>query len=118
MIDVHELYNPNACDSRWMQSKKARTWTEYFDYKKQLESDGIQVILVDMIWYPVEHAVPISNELFFSNTYPKGTYFAFYCHSGWSSGYVQMQLTPLLPQYNFINIAGGIGMYALQQHNR
>jgi hypothetical protein len=57
--------------------------------------------------------VPISNELF-DGRYPEGTYFALYCHSGGSSGYVQMQLKPQLPQHHFINIAGGIGMYGLR----
>lgn len=114
-MDITTLFNPKACDPRGMKSQDKWTWTEYFENKKKLESDGIQVVLVDMINHPVENAVPISNELFFGNQYPKGTYFALYCHSGGSSGYVQMQLRPALPQYHFINIAGGIGMYELER---
>ena len=117
-MDVKELFNPNACDPRGMASKSKRTRTEYFSYKKTLESDGIQVVLVDMINHPVEDAVAISNELFFGNQYPEGTYFVLYCHSGWSSGYVQMQLTPALPQYKFINMSWGIGMYEFEKNHK
>ena len=53
-MDVKELFNPLACDLRGMASKSKWTWVEYFDYKKALESDGIQVVLVDMIQQPVE----------------------------------------------------------------
>jgi len=117
-MDIKELFNPNACDPRGMASKNKWTRTEYFQYKKTLESEWIQVVLVDMIWHPVEWAVEISNELFFWNHYPDGTYFVLYCHSGWSSGYVQMQLTPMLLQYKFINMAWGIGMYELEKNNK
>lgn len=82
IMDISKLFNPNACDPRGMASKSKRTRTEYFSYKKALESDGIQVVLVDMINHPVEDAVAISNELFFGNQYPEGTYFVLYCHSG------------------------------------
>ena len=114
-MDITTLFNPLACDPRGRTSKDKRTWTEYFENKKKLESDGIQVVLVDMIDHPVPDAVPISNELFFAGHYPEGTYFVLYCHSGGSSGYVQMQLKPQLPQYHFINMSGGIGMYEIQK---
>lgn len=116
-MDVKELFNPKACDPRWIASKRKWTRTEYRNNKSQLEAEGIQVVLVDMIGHPVENAVEISNELFFSNKYPEGTFFVLYCHSGGSSWYVQMQLTPLLPQYNIINMAGGIGMYEFEKNN-
>jgi hypothetical protein len=53
--------------------------------------------------------------MFFGNQYPEGTYFCLYCHSGWSSGYVQMQLKAQIPQYTIINIDGGILMYTIQR---
>ncbi len=116
-MDVKKLFNSNACDLRGMQSTSKWTWSEYFENRKILESEWIQVVLVDMIWQPVEWAVEISDELFFWAQYPEGTYFVLYCHSGWSSGYVQMQLTPTLPQYHFINMTWGIGMYELEKNN-
>ena len=116
-MDVTSLYHENACDPRGMASTKKWTRTEYRKNRKLLESDGIQVVLVDMIRHPIEDAVEISNDLFFGNHYPDWTFFILYCHSGWSSGYVQMQLTPLLPQYNIINMSGGIGMYDIEKMN-
>lgn len=104
-MDVNSLYHKNACDPRGQQSTQTWTRTEYRTQKKKLQDQGIQVVLVDMIGHPVEDAIPISNELFFTQTYPEGTYFVLYCHSGGSSGYVQMQLSPVLPQYTIVNMA-------------
>ena len=91
-MDVFDLFSPEACDIRGKLNKEKRTRNEYFENKKALEEQGIKVVLVDMINHPVEGAVPISNEIFFGNRYPKGTFICLYCHSGGSSGYVQMQL--------------------------
>lgn len=114
-MDVFDMYSQDACDIRGKQAKDKRTWTEYFENKKELEAKGGKVVLVDMINHPIENAIPISNELFFEEEHPEGTVFALYCHSGGSSGYVQMQLKPMLPQYQFVNIDGGIIMYELQR---
>lgn len=114
-MDVASLYSADACDIRGKMSTDRWTWTEYFKNKKKLESEWICVVLVDMINHPIEDAVPISNEMFSGNLYPEWTYFCLYCHSWWSSGYVQMQIQPQLPQYTIINIEGGIMMYDLQR---
>jgi len=114
-MDISSLYSSDACDVRGKQSKDKWTWSEYFENKKKLEAQGIRVVLVDMINHPVEDAIPASNEIFTGNTYPAWTYFCLYCHSGGSSGYVQMQLKPQLPQYTIVNIDGGIYMYNIQK---
>lgn len=114
-MDVFNLFSKDACDIRGKQSKDRRTRTEYFENKRILKSKGIKVVLVDMINHPIEDAVPISNSLFFEEQHPEWTYFILYCHSGGSSGYVQMQLKQQLPQYNIINLDGGIMMYELQR---
>ncbi|AHB41468.1 TPA: hypothetical protein DIC40_05640 [Patescibacteria group bacterium] len=114
-MDVFKIFSQDACDIRGKQAKDKRTRTEYFENRKALEANGIKVILVDMINHPIEDAIAISNELFFEEQHPEGTVFALYCHSGGSSGYVQMQLKPMLPQYNIINIDGGINMYNVQK---
>lgn len=103
---IVESYDPNACNiagmNNWMEK-----WT-WEQYKSQKEKFGEQIVLVDMINHPVEGSVPITNELFDPNNKPSGTVFCLYCHSGGSSWYVQMQLTPQLPMYKFVNIAGGV----------
>jgi len=105
-MDINNMYDPNAC-SIFGGGATSWTWDEYFKKKELL---GDKVILVDMINHPVEGSVKISNKLFAEN-HPKGTYFVLYCHSGGSSGFVQKQLTPQLPDYHFVNLMGGIGMY-------
>jgi len=115
-MDVNELFQKNACNI-WARDKvkKKWSWDEYFEQKKKLEAEGKKVVLVDMINQPIEDSIPISNEIFFDWRYPDGTTFCLYCHSGWASAYVQTQLEPQLPQYNFVNMVGGSGLYFLMK---
>lgn len=116
-MDIHTLFEKNTCDIRGKTGSDTRTWEEFFANKEMLNKQWIEVVLVDMIQYPVHNAVPISNELFMSNTYPHGTYFVLYCHSGWSSGYVQQQLKKAFPYYNTINMDWGITAYHIYAMN-
>jgi rhodanese-related sulfurtransferase len=110
-MDIFSMFNPNACSIGGRDGAVSWNWEQYFENKKTLESEGKKVILVDMINHPVEGSVPISNEIFDTSVNPEGTYFVLYCHSGGSSGALQKQLTPQLPEYVFVNLVGGIGMY-------
>ena len=106
---ITESYNPNACSIWWKNNwLESWSWDEYRENKKKL---GDKIILVDMINHPIENSVTISNELFDPNNKPAWTIFALYCHSGWSSWYIQMQLAPQLPMYTFVNISGVIISY-------
>ena len=96
------------------------SWTrnQYFHHRKKLESEGVTVILVDMTGHPIEDSVPVSDELFFGGQYPEGTYFVLYCDSGCTiSGYTKDKLIPLFPQYHFIDISSGTGMYRIEKDN-
>lgn len=111
---ITEMYDPNAC-SIWGFNNWMEKWT-WNQYKMQKEKFWEQIVLVDMINHPINGSVPISNEMF-SWLYKDWTVFVLYCHSWGSSWYIQMQLTPQLPQYKFINISGwimslwGTGLY-------
>ncbi len=100
------MFHANAC-SLDGDGSIGWSWEEYFEKKQEM---GDLVVLVDMIGYPIEGAIAISNELF-DGKYPKGTYFVLYCHSGGSSGSLQKRLSPQFPHYTFVNLLGGIGMY-------
>jgi len=103
---ITDSYDPNACMIGWRNNwLESWSWDEYHRQKEKLWD---KLILVDMIRHPVEDSVPISNELFQPGNKPEWTVFALYCHSGWSSWYIQMQLAPQLPMYKFVNISGGI----------
>ncbi len=102
---VFDMFTQDACNiSGRNNGLESWTWKEYQSKKKELWKN---LVLVDMIRHPVEGSIPLSDELF-SWKYPDGTIFALYCHSGWSSGYLQMQLAPKMSQYTFINIQWGI----------
>jgi len=109
-MDVMWMFDKNSCNISGKFGSDIWSWEEYFEYKKKYWD---KIVLVDMIWQPIENSVPISNEMFFNKKYPDWTIFALYCHSGGSSGYVQKQLKNVLTQYKFINIAGGIWSYML-----
>ncbi len=103
------MFEKNACSINGGDSEQW-TWQEYYNKRRELEKEGVRVILVDMINDPVTDSVPLSNSLF-KGEYPEGTYFVLYCHSGGSSGHLQKQLVDQLPQYHIVNMAGGIGLY-------
>jgi hypothetical protein len=70
-MDITSLYSPDACDIRGKMSKDKWTWYEYFENRKKLEAQGVQVILVDMVNHPIEDSIPASNEIFTGNIYPE-----------------------------------------------
>lgn len=102
---VFDMFTKDACNIFGRNNGlESWTWEEYQSKKKEL---GDSLVLVDMIRHPVKDSVTLSDDLF-SGKYPDGTVFALYCHSGWSSGYLQMQLAPQMAHYTFINIKWGI----------
>ena len=115
---TNQIYNPYHDSLSVIQSKENWSWIEYFIYKEKLEQEGIEVILVDMTGHPVEDSINVSDDLFFEQEHPQGTYFALYCDSGCSiSGFTKDKLTPLLLQYNFVDISSGAGMYMIEKMN-
>lgn len=104
-MSVNDLYDSNACNIMW-RNNGLESWTwEQYEIKKNELLD--KVVLVDMIWHPIKDSIVISDSLF-DWSYPEWTVFALYCHSWWSSWYLQMQLAPQMPQYKFVNISGWI----------
>ena len=104
-MGVWDLFDSNACSIMWRwNGMESWSWEQYNIKKDELFD---KLVLVDMIWQPIKNSVVISDELF-DGSYPDWTVFAFYCHSGGSSWYLQMQLAPQMPQYTFVNIAWGI----------
>jgi hypothetical protein len=53
-MSVFDLFKKDACDIRGKKSTDKWTRTEYFTNKKELESQGINVVLVDMINHPID----------------------------------------------------------------
>lgn len=99
---IFDMFSPNACNI-WWRNNGLESWT-WEKYKKNKKNLWDKLVLVDMIWFPVEWSIEISDKLF-SWIYPDWTIFALYCHSWWSSWYLQMQLAPKMQNYTFINIS-------------
>lgn len=104
-MNIFDLFDQNAC-SIWGKNNGLESWT-WEEYKEKKHDLGNKIVLVDMINHPIEWSIPISDELF-SGKYPEWTIFVLYCHSWWSSWYLQMQLAPQIPQYTFVNMLWGI----------
>ena len=100
-MNIFDMFDSNAC-SIWGRNNGLESWT-WDEYNKQKEIHWDKMLLVDMIWHPIEWSITISDELF-SGKYPEGTIFVLYCHSWGSSWYLQMQLAPQMPQYKFVNM--------------
>ncbi|MBU0981611.1 hypothetical protein KKC94_02870 [Patescibacteria group bacterium] len=108
-MNIFDMFSQDACSLGGKDSIQW-TWREYYENRSKLESEGRKVVLVNMIEHPVAGSTPISNELF-QEDHPDGTYFVLYCHSGGTSGYMQKKLSSMYPNFNFVNMSGGIGMY-------
>ncbi|MCD5383036.1 rhodanese-like domain-containing protein [Candidatus Gracilibacteria bacterium] len=110
-MNIFDLFSPDTCNPLG-RNNGCESWDKQTFLKKK-EELGDKIVLVDMINHPIEgqETVPISNEMFESGEYPDGTIFVLYCHSGGSSGYVQKQLASKYPQYEFVNLAGGVGLW-------
>lgn len=99
-------------------NKTTWTWLEYFTHKDQLLQTWQEIVLVDMVGVSVDWSVRASDALFFDKTYPAGTIFALYCDTGCTlSGWTRDKLAPLLPEYRFVDIVSGAGMYELEKSN-
>lgn len=112
-MNIFEYFSPNTCNPLW-RNNWLESWNKEVYFQKK-EEFWDKIVLVDMINHPIdwEKCVPISNEMFDSWEYLEWTIFVLYCHSWWSSWYVQKQLAPKFPQYQFVNLAWWIWMWNL-----
>ncbi|MFX4253436.1 hypothetical protein ACOL21_11475, partial [Aliarcobacter butzleri] len=58
------------------------TQKELFRYKKILEKEGINVVVIDTILKPLENIETITYNPYEMNNYLKKTVFVFYCDTG------------------------------------
>lgn len=96
-----------------MFEKDEWTQKEFLTYKKQLEEDGIETILVDTILKPIKGAekYTITYNPYEMNTYKKGTVFVFYCDTGKASLERLSFYRSKLPDYKCISLRGGRGYW-------
>jgi hypothetical protein len=94
-----------------MKQKDEWTQEEFYKYKKELEEQGTQVVLVDTILKPIEGMKTVKYNPFELQKYPHGTVFVFYCDTGKTSKERLEFFKNKLPQYRCVSLKGGRGYW-------
>jgi len=88
-------------------------WTqkEFLENKKQLEKEGVAVVLVDTILSPIEKANTVTYNPFELKKYPEGTLFVFYCDTGKATLDRLKEYKKRFPNYHCVSLKGGRGYW-------
>ncbi len=88
-------------------------WTqkEYLINKKKLESEGIDVVLVDTVLSPIEKESSIVYNPYELKKYPKGSVFVFYCDTGKATLDRLNEYKKKFPDHHCISLKGGRGYW-------
>ncbi len=88
-------------------------WTqeEFLRNKKELESNGVNVLLIDTILSPIEGAETTLYAPPLLKNEPEGSVFVFYCDSGKSSKERLREFRAKFPNHVCISLRGGRGYW-------
>jgi len=88
-------------------------WTqeEFLRAKREFESKGRKVVLVDTILSPIEMQDVITYNPYEMQKYPKGSIFVFYCDSGKATKERLSEYKAKFPEYHCISLRGGKGYW-------
>lgn len=88
-------------------------WTqkEFLQNKKQLETDGIKVLLVDTILFGIDGADTVLYNPYELEKEPEGSVFVFYCDSGKTTLERLKEYKKRFPKYHCISLKGGRGYW-------
>lgn len=94
-----------------MFEKDEWTQQELFKYTKELDKQGIKVVLIDTVLKPLEKIETITYNPYEMNEYPKGTVFVFYCDTGKTTKERLNYYRKKFPQYKCFSLRGGRGYW-------
>ena len=94
-----------------MNYKDEWTQKEFLEHKRDLEKEGIEVILVDTILSPIEKADTQTYNPHVLKEYPKGSVFVFYCDSGKATLDRLKEYKKKFPQHHCVSLKGGRGYW-------
>ncbi len=94
-----------------VEFKDEWTQAEYLRAKKELESEGRQVLLVDAIAKPIEGAETILYNPYELKEYPEGTVLVFYCDTGKETKERLPEFRRKFPDKICISLRGGRGYW-------
>lgn len=88
-------------------------WTqkEFLEHKRDLQKEGVRVVLVDTILSPIEKAETILYNPYEMKNYPDGTVFVFYCDSGNATKARLQEYREKFPTMHCISLKGGRGYW-------
>jgi hypothetical protein len=87
------------------------TQSEYLTNKRELEAQGIRVVLVDTILNPIENADAITYNPPLLREIPSGSVFVFYCDSGKGTLSRLKEFRSKFPNHVCISLRGGRGYW-------
>ena len=91
--------------------KKEWTQKEYLQNKRDLEKQGISVLLIDTILSSIDKADTIVYNPYELSKYPKGTVFVFYCDSGKATLDRLSEYQERFPDNPCVSLKGGRGYW-------
>ncbi len=88
-------------------------WTqeEFLAHKKELESEGVKVLLVDTIANPIKGAECTLYNPYEMKELPEGSVFVFYCDTGKATRERLAEFRKKFPGYYCISLRGGRGYW-------
>ncbi len=95
----------------FMFNKDEWTQQEFYKYKKELEKEGIKVVLVDTILKPIKGIETIIYNPYEMAQMPENTVFVFYCDTGKSTKQRLDYFRKKLPKHKCISLKGGRGYW-------
>lgn len=95
----------------FMFTKDEWTQQELYKYTKELEKQGIKVVLVDTILKPLDNMETITYNPYEMNEMSKNTVFVFYCDTGKTTKERLSFYRKKLPNHRCISLRGGRGYW-------
>uniref|UniRef100_UPI00404747E4 hypothetical protein n=1 Tax=Aliarcobacter sp. TaxID=2321116 RepID=UPI00404747E4 len=88
-------------------------WTqqEFLKNKRELEKEGVKVVLIDTILKPIEYMETITYNPYEMELYPPNTVFVFYCDTGKTTKERLEYYKKKFPKYKCISLKGGRAYY-------
>ena len=96
-----------------MKNKFPDEWTqeEFLRNKIKLEKEGINVLLIDTILNPIDHAKTMTYNPVLLKDEPEGSVFVFYCDSGKATMDRLKEYKAKFPNHICISLKGGRGYW-------
>lgn len=88
-------------------------WTqkEFLQNKKELEKQGIKVLLIDTILSDIDGADTVLYNPFLLSNEPEGSVFVFYCDTGKATLNRLAEFRAKFPKHHCISLKGGRGYW-------